>query len=75
MDRISEIKDFKELSAMDYFQKDYEAIQMAARLSKSIQSDAKDIRAGGDEVEIAVRKFYKEKLFPKYHVTYRHILD
>jgi hypothetical protein len=75
MDKISEIKDFKELSAMDYFRKDYEAIQMAARLSQSIRSDAKDIKAGGDEIEIAVRNFYKEKLFPKYHVTDGHILD
>jgi hypothetical protein len=75
MDEISEIKDFKELLAMDYFRKDYEAILMAFRLSKSIQSDAKDIKAGGDEIEIAVRNFYKEKLFPKYHVTDGHILD
>ena len=57
MDKITEIKDFKELSAMDYFRKDDEAIQMSARLFRSIRSDSKDIKSGGDEIEIAVRKF------------------
>lgn len=59
----------------DFFREDYERIMMAYRLSATISRDEKDIRACGNEVEIVVRDFFKEKLAPKYHVSDGHIID
>lgn len=64
-----------EFEIRDYFRKDQEKIMMAFRLSDSIRSQLKDIRSSGNEVEIAVRDFFKTKLFPKYHVSDGHIID
>ena len=60
---------------LKYFQHDLEKIKMAYRLSDSIRVDLKNIRAAGDEVELAVKQFFKDKLFPKYHVCDGHIVD
>lgn len=48
---------------------------MAFRLSDTILKDLKNIRAAGDQVELAVKDFFAEKLFPKYHVCDGHIVD
>lgn len=72
---MTEIKPFKQIPLAKYFQHDVEKIKMAYRLSDTIISDLKNIRAGGDEVELAVKNFLKEKLFPKYHVCDGHIID
>lgn len=48
---------------------------MAYRLSDSIRSDIKNIRAAGDEVELAVKDFFLNKLYPRYHVCDGHIVD
>lgn len=69
------IKPFKILSLNDFFRKDAEKILMASRLADTIRGGMSDIKAGGNEVEIAVRNFFKEKLYPKYHVSDGHILD
>ena len=72
---MDEIKPFNKIPLNKYFQHDLEKIKMAYRLSESIRSDVKNIRAAGDEVELAVKNFFKEKLFPKYHVCDGHIVD
>ena len=69
------IKPFQKLEMHEFYRQDYERIQMASRMASVIQRDEMDIRAGGNEVEIAVRDFYKTKLFPKYHVSDGHIID
>lgn len=48
---------------------------MSYRLSDSIRVDVKNLRAAGDEVEVAVKNFFKEKLFPNYYVGDGHIVD
>lgn len=72
---MTELKPFTRLNADDFFRVDMEKIRMAFRLAKAIRSDVKDIRTAGDEVEIAVRNFFRRKLFPKYHVCGGHIID
>lgn len=59
----------------DFYRHDLEKIMMASRLASAIQRDEKDIRVSGDEVEMAVRDFYKNKLAPKYHVSSGHVVD
>jgi len=71
---MKKIEDFKKLSISNYFRKEYEEISMSIRLAEDIM-DIKNIRSAGDEVEIAVRKFYSEKLYPKYFVGKGHIID
>lgn len=72
---MDEIKPFSKLTLSKYFQHNLEKIMMAYRLSGSIQSELKNLRASGDEVELAIKNFYQEKLFPKYHVCDGHIID
>lgn len=48
---------------------------MAFRLSDSIRVDVKNIRAAGDQVELAVKDFYASKLNPNYYVGDGHIVD
>ena len=48
---------------------------MAYRLSESVLKDLKNIRSGGNEVEISVKNFLFQKLFPKYYVNDGHIID
>ncbi|MGK7391823.1 MAG: DUF6602 domain-containing protein [Candidatus Cyclobacteriaceae bacterium M2_1C_046] len=72
---MEDFKPFSKLPIIRYFQHDLEKIKMAYRLSDSIRSDLKNIRAAGDEVEFAVKDFFKNKLFPKYHVNDGHIID
>ena len=70
-----EIKPFNILPLIKFFQHDLEKIKMAFRLSDTIRKDVKNIRAAGDEVEFAVRDFFKNKLSPRYHVNDGHIVD
>src|SRR5688572_12556294 len=70
-----EIKPFKTIPLAKYFQHDLEKIMMAYRLSHTIGSDLLNIRAAGDQVELAVKQFFIDKLFPKYHVCDGHIVD
>ena len=72
---MDELKPFSKIPILKYFQHDLEKIKMAYRLSDSIRSDLGNIRAAGDEVELAVKQFYKDKLFPRYHVCDGHIVD
>ena len=52
------IKPFTKLEMHDFYRHDLEKIMMASRLASAIQRDEKDIRASGDEVEMAVREFF-----------------
>lgn len=72
---MDDIKPFSRLPIYKYFQHDLEKIKMAYRLSDTILKDLKNIRASGDEVELAVKNFFVDKLFPKYHVCDGHIVD
>lgn len=69
------INPFTILTLDDFYWQDATHIEQACDLADSIQNDLKDIRAGGNEVEIAVRSFFKKKLKHKYHVTNGHIID
>jgi hypothetical protein len=69
------MKPFSKIPLIKYFQHDLEKIKMAFRLSDSIRSDLRNIRAAGNEVELAVKQFFKDKLYPKYHVCGGHIID
>lgn len=69
------IKPFTQIELDHYFRNDLEKIMMAYRLSDSVKKQALNIKAAGNEVEIAVRDFFKDKLFPKYHVGDGHIVD
>lgn len=69
------ITPFEKLEMHEFYRHDLEKILMASRLAGAIQRDEKDTRACGDEVEIAVREFFKSKLQPKYHVSDGHIID
>lgn len=72
---MDEIKPFTTLTLSKFFQHDLEKIMMAFRLSGSIQTELKNIRAAGNEVELSIKNFFFEKLFPKYHVSDGHIVD
>lgn len=64
-----------QLSIKDFFWQDVLKIQNACKQADIIRGQAKNIRTSGDEVEITMRNFFKEKLAPKYHVTTGHIVD
>lgn len=70
-----ELEPFQKLPLIKYFQHDLEKIKMAFRLADSIRADLKNIRAAGDQVELAVKDFFVNKLFPRYHVCDGHIVD
>ncbi len=72
---MNEIRPFTKIPLIKYFQHDLEKIKMAFRLSDSIRSDLKNLRAAGDQVELAVKDFFHNKLYPKYHVCDGHIID
>ena len=72
---MDDIKPFNKIPIHKYFQHDLEKIKMAFRLSDTILKDLKNIRASGDEVELAVKNFYIKKLDPKYHICDGHIAD
>lgn len=64
-----------QLSIKDFFWLDVQKIKNACKQAKIIQGQAKNIRTSGDEVEITMRNFFKEKLAPKYDVTTGHVVD
>lgn len=70
-----EIKPFNKLPLIKFFQHDLEKIKMAFRLSDTIRKDVKNMRAAGDEVELSIKDFFKNKLYPRYHVCDGHIVD
>lgn len=75
MAKKKDIKPFTTLPLIKYFQNDLEKIKMAYRLSDSIRADLSNIRAAGDEIELAVKNFFISKLYPRYHVCDGHLVD
>ncbi len=75
MSEENKLQPFSTLNLDKFFEYDLEKINMAFRLSGTIHSNLKNIRASGDQVEFAIKQFYKSKLFPKYHVCDGHIID
>ena len=64
-----------QLSINDFFWLDVQKIKNACKQAKIIHGQANNIRSSGDEVEITMRDFFKEKLAPKYDVTTGHVVD
>lgn len=64
-----------QLSVKDFFWLDVQKIKSACKQADIIRGDAKNVRTAGDEVEITLRNFFKEKLAPKYDVTTGHVVD
>ena len=64
-----------QLSINDFFWLDVQKIKNACKQAKIIQGEAKNIRSSGDEVEITMRNFFREKLAPKYDVATGHVVD
>lgn len=64
-----------QLSIKDFFWLDVQKIKSACKQADIIRGDAKNVRTAGDEVEISLRNFFKEKLAPKYDVTTGHVVD
>ena len=64
-----------QLSIKDFFWLDVQKIKSACKQADIIRGDAKNVRTAGDEVEITLRNFFKEKLAPKYDVTTGHVVD
>lgn len=69
------MKNFKDLNINEFFKIDSEKIGMASRLSNCIHKGLNNIRSAGDEVEISVRDFFRNRLLSKYHVGTGHIID
>ena len=69
-ENIVEIVPFQSLPFFEYFEHDLEKIMSAFRLSNSIRIGLKNTRAAGDEVELAIKKFYSSKLFPRTFSKY-----
>lgn len=63
------------LSIKDFFWLDVQKIKSACKQADIIREDTINVRSAGDEVEITMRNFFKERLAPKYDVTTGHVVD
>jgi hypothetical protein len=72
---IIEIKPFKEIDIDSFFVFETEEIEMAYRISSLLHKGAKNIVAGGNEVEVAIRNFFKRKLTNRFYTTNGHVVD
>lgn len=66
--------DFRKLSIDSFFNFEADHIEIAHKQVKLIHNTG-DIPASGDELEIAVRKFFEIKLAEKYYISNGHIID
>lgn len=64
----------KQLKLAELFASDASLLVKAREKAKIIHKSA-DIRAAGNEVEIAVRDYLKRMLPPRYYVTHGHLID
>lgn len=69
------IQPFNNLPIDSLFRYEIEEIEMAYRIADILHKDAKDIKAGGNEIELTIRRFFEKKLTSKYYVTNGHIID
>lgn len=61
------------LNIADIFRRDAEDLR--AEREKAIQVHSTDIRAAGNQVEVAVRDYLRRMLPPRYYVTHGHLID
>ena len=71
----TEIRPFNNMNLDSFFVFEAEEIEMAYRVSSLLQRGAKNIESSGNEVEVAVRNFFKRKLTSKYYTSNGHIID
>ena len=71
----TEIRPFNNMNLDSFFVFEAEEIEMAYRVSTVLHRGAKNIVASGNEVEVAVRNFFKRKLTSKYYTSNGHIID
>lgn len=67
-------KDFRKLSIDSFFNSEADHIKIAHNDVKLIHNTG-DIPASGNQLEIAVRKFFELKLAEKYYISNGHIID
>jgi hypothetical protein len=67
-------KDFRKISIDTFFNFEAEGIDIAHNQVKLIHNTG-DIPASGNQIEIAVRNFFRKKLPEKYYISNGHIID
>lgn len=66
--------DFRKISIDSFFNFEAESLDIAHRQVKLIHNTG-DIPAAGNQIEIAVRNFFRKKLPEKYYISNGHIID
>lgn len=74
MSRDRSDKDFRKISIDSFFNFEAESLDIAQSQVKLIHHTG-DIPAAGNQIEIAVRNFFKKKLPDKYYISNGHIID
>lgn len=67
-------KDFRKISIDTFFNFEAESLDIAHSQVKLIHNTG-DIPAAGNQIEIAVRNFFRKKLPEKYYISNGHIID
>lgn len=67
-------KDFRKISIDTFFNFEAESLDIALSQVKLIHNTG-DIPASGNQIEIAVRSFFRKKLPEKYYISNGHIID
>ena len=67
-------KDFRKISIDTFFNFEAESIDIAHSQVKLIHNTG-DIPAAGNQIEIAIRNFFRKKLPEKYYISNGHIID
>lgn len=67
-------KDFNKISIDTFFNFEAEGIDIAHKQVKLIHNTG-DIRASGNQLEIAIRNFFRKKLPEKYYISNGHVVD
>lgn len=67
-------KDFRKLSIDTFFNFEADGIDIAQNQVKLIHNSG-DIPASGNQLEIAIRNFFRKKLPEKYYISNGHIID
>lgn len=74
MSKEEPAKDFRKISIDTFFNFEAESLDIAHSQVKLIHATG-NIRASGDQFEIAVRNFFRKKLPEKYYLSNGHIVD
>lgn len=74
MDKVLKDKDFRKLSIDSFFNFEADHIDIAHTQVKIIHNSG-DIPSSGNQLEVAIRNFFKLKLPEKYYISNGHIID